>query len=149
MNIGTRIVWHSYRVKSAVVFRTSIPIFIFLMVQRRTKKEIPAITKAIIAMVLRSYGSWKLSKPLIWIFPSAVSKHTTPKVMISTKYNTMTDITKHPPHALMKNINPTDKRNVIKIIDKEIGHVCWRSAIASSKKPSPRSIVSAIYVLTG
>lgn len=63
MNTGTRIVWHSYLVKSAVVFRTKIPILIFLMVQRRTKKEMPAITKAMMAMVLRSYGSWKPSKP--------------------------------------------------------------------------------------
>ena len=69
--------------------------------------------------------------------------------MISPKYKIITLITSTPPQVLIKNNNIIDNKNVINIVDNEIGHVCCKSAIASSKKLSPKSIVYAKASLLG
>lgn len=140
MNTGTRIVWHYCWVNSAVVFITIMPILILRMQHRSTRKDMPAMTKAVIAILRIIEGSWPLIT-VILIFPSADIKHTTPKATIAPKYSTMTEITKHPPQALIKNSNKSDNISVMKIIVSEIGHVVFRSAIDSSKKLRPKSIV--------
>lgn len=57
---GTKIVWHSCCVNSAVVLITMMPIRICRSVQRTIIREIPAITKAAIAIDLIICGSWPL-----------------------------------------------------------------------------------------
>lgn len=95
----------------------------------RTIKEIPAMVKAMIAIVLRRERSSISSRLFIFILPYEVIKNTTPKVMIPTKYKTITDITKQPPQALTKSNKIKDKMNVIKIMESEIGQVVFKSAI--------------------
>lgn len=43
----------------------------------------------------------------------------------------MVEITKHPPHALIKNKRINDKINVMNITARDIGHVCFKSDIDS------------------
>jgi hypothetical protein len=60
---------------------------------------------------------------------------------MAAKYRTIVTMTRHPPHALMKNNKSKDRIKVMKIIDKLIGHVFLRSAMDWSKKFRPRFIV--------
>ena len=85
-----------------------------------------------------------LSNPETSMFPFAVSKQRTPKVMMPAKKSIITDITIHPPQYFMKNISMRERIRVPKIMAREMGQVCSRSAIDSSKKPIPSCIVWAI-----
>ena len=60
----------------------------------------------------------------------AVSSHTTPNPIIVIKYSTIMDIMRQPPHALIKNNSISERIKVMNIIASEIGHVCFKSAIA-------------------
>lgn len=118
--------------KRAVVLITMIPIFIFLMLQMRTIKDMPAITNATIAMNFITDTSWMALTITIFILPYAHRRVITPKVMMAAKYRIIVVMTKHPPQALMKIKSRSDRINVIKIIDNDIGHVAFKSAIDSS-----------------
>lgn len=61
----------------------------------------------------------------------------------------MVDITKHPPHNLINNINSKERIKAANAMAKDIGHVCYRSAIDYSKNPRPRSMAEAIASLVG
>lgn len=129
INTGTKIVWHYCLVNSAVVLITIIPIRILRMQHISTKKEMPAIVKAMIAIVLRSERSSISSRVFIFILPYEVNKNTTPRVIIPAKYSTITEITKQPPQALTKSSKIKDKIKVMKTMESEIGQVVLRSAI--------------------
>lgn len=58
-------------------------------------------------------------------------------------------MTKHPPHALMNSKSNSDRISVMKIMDNDIGHVAFKSAIDSSQKPIPKFIVYAIASFVG
>lgn len=150
MNIptGTSIVWHYCRVNSAVVFITIIPILICLKVQRTIMNDIAAITNAAIAIPLITEGSCPLIT-FMFIFPYELIIHTTPNATIVAKYSTITLTTRHPPQALMKNSSSRDRINAMNMVISDIGQVVFKSAIDSSKKLNPKSIVSAIRVLVG
>lgn len=118
--------------KIAVVLITMMPIFIFLTLQMRTIKDMPAITNATIAMNFITDTSWMSLTMTIFILPYAHSRATTPKLIIAAKYRIIVVMTKHPPHALMNNKSKSDRINVMKIIDNDIGQVAFKSAIDSS-----------------
>lgn len=89
----------------------------------------PAIPNATYAIVLRAAGSWILFNTFKSILFYEVSKNTTPNDIIAAKYRTMTVITKHPPQARMKNNRITDNMRVMKITERDIGQVCFKSDI--------------------
>lgn len=103
-----------------------IPILIFLKLHINIRNDMAAIIKHTIAIFLICLGSCPLMT-VISIWPSALSQHTTPNATITPKYNTIVDITKHPPQALIKNNNNNDSISVKNIIDSEIGHVDFKS----------------------
>lgn len=133
----------------AVVLITIMPILIFLILHRSTKKDIPAIIKATIAIPLNTDISCMALTTTIFILPSAVNRHITPNVIMTAKYSTIVVMTRHPPQALIKNSNISDSINVMKIIARDMGQVAFKSAMDSSKKPIPKFIVYAIASLLG
>ena len=128
---GTNIVWHYSCVNSAVVLITIIPILICLNVHKTIIKDIPATTKAVIAIPRITLGSWPLIT-VIFILPYELIKQTTPNAIIVAKYRMITVTTRHPPQARMKNNSSNDRISVMKIIERDIGQVVFKSAIDSS-----------------
>ena len=70
-----------------------------------------------------------LSSPETSMFPFAVYKQRTPNVIIPAKNSMMVEITRHPPQYLIKNRRRRERMRVPKIIAREIGQVCSKSAI--------------------
>ncbi len=139
INTGTRIVWHFCRVNSAVVLITAVAILIFLMLHKSTSNETAATPQHTYAIVLKRFGSFNWSIPLMVILFYAVKNATTPKVIMTAKYSIITVHTRHPPHALIKNKNKMDTKRDMKSTAKVIGHEIRKSFMPRSKNPRPKS----------
>ena len=69
---------------------------------------------------------------MIFILPYELIRQTTPNAIIVAKYRIITVTTRHPPQARMKNNSNNDRISVMKIIERDIGQVVFKSAIDSS-----------------